>query len=340
MCIASKILIQTQKGLLRLEELGNIEGDNSQHIVGFEVFTDSPKQKVKINEFLVGGYGPTIKFRLRSGIELEISPDHKLRIMDSDSNYIWKTAREICLGDQMACILGDGPIYLPTHFFSLDELDEDAMDVTMVPTHIIPSIYYLLGSLLLYGTVTQDRVQFTFTGEIADFKKAKVLHVLKEWTDDSIMSFILEKEQISTEGNVVMIGSPLFVKFISTLCIQEEISLWFRTSKHDYLSQFFSAILKPKDATELPTFQILQDLLVIGRSIGINAVGYTTPDGKYFIDKDTSMNQKWHDFTMDPVVYIQNDIQNYRYDIRSETDAYHYRIASAVSYVNERESEN
>ena len=103
-CLKADTLISTNKGILYLDEIGDITGDTWQS-VNITVATDSLKESV--DKFYINGVSKTKKILLNSGIELESTENHKFRILTESGDYIWKTAKELKTGDILPYSLGD-----------------------------------------------------------------------------------------------------------------------------------------------------------------------------------------------------------------------------------------
>ena len=112
-CSRGDMLIQTSKGLLRLDEIGNVNGEEWQPISDLKVNTDSGAWE-SVTKFYINGTVPTRKILTADGCELESSLNHRYRVLDSsrsrelDSSRSshWKRVDELVVGDQLVMILG------------------------------------------------------------------------------------------------------------------------------------------------------------------------------------------------------------------------------------------
>lgn len=102
-CQKKEMLVATSEGLLRLDELVDINGIKWQErgdLTAIQEKTDNIITKGFIN-----GYAHTKKIRLYSGIELESTFNHQYRVI-RDGNYQWCRADELQLGDIVPSRIG------------------------------------------------------------------------------------------------------------------------------------------------------------------------------------------------------------------------------------------
>jgi len=103
-CQTPETLVSTQEGILRLDEIGNIDGETWQEH-NIKVHTDNTKKKSR--KFFVNGYANTKKITLDSGITLESTLNHKYRVITEDGNYVWKEASDLGVGDILPYRIGE-----------------------------------------------------------------------------------------------------------------------------------------------------------------------------------------------------------------------------------------
>ena len=102
-CQKPSTLVTTSDGLLRLDEIGDVNGKQWQDHT-LEVLTEDGN-KIS-NKFFVNGKAKTKKIITDGGIELESTVNHKYRII-RDNKYMWCRADEISVGDLMPYIVGN-----------------------------------------------------------------------------------------------------------------------------------------------------------------------------------------------------------------------------------------
>ena len=96
-CLTGNSLIPTDKGLIRLNNLGNVNGNQWQD-TSFKVMTnEGPKEATK---FYINGKAKTRKIRTSSGYEIQGTEKHKLKVLDPETKeFIWKKFSDIEEGD-------------------------------------------------------------------------------------------------------------------------------------------------------------------------------------------------------------------------------------------------
>jgi len=103
-CQKKDTLISTNEGILRLDEIGDIYGEQWQEH-DIEIYTDVEKKKSP--NFYVNGLSKTKKILLDSGLELESTLNHKYRVITDNKEYVWKRADELICGDVLPFSLGE-----------------------------------------------------------------------------------------------------------------------------------------------------------------------------------------------------------------------------------------
>ena len=101
-------MILTTKGLLRLDELGDVNGEEWQTVNDVQVYISNGTTR-KVSKFYVNGKVQTRKITTLDGLELESSFEHRYRVLTKDKNYIWKTVEELKVGDMLVVKCGDHP---------------------------------------------------------------------------------------------------------------------------------------------------------------------------------------------------------------------------------------
>lgn len=94
-CQIADTLVPTDKGILSLKEIGNVNGQEWQdHII--KVNTDTTDKLS--TKFYVNGFSKTKKIRMKSGVILESTPNHKYRLL-VNGDYVWVEAKNLNEGD-------------------------------------------------------------------------------------------------------------------------------------------------------------------------------------------------------------------------------------------------
>ena len=103
-CVVPSTRISTVKGLVKIEGLGPVDAKpNTWHPYNphpLGIFTD---EGIEIsNEFYNNGVSKILKLTTRNGYSISTTPEHRLRIIDENGNYIWRCVRHIKDGDWVA----------------------------------------------------------------------------------------------------------------------------------------------------------------------------------------------------------------------------------------------
>ena len=103
-CLTADSLITTDRGLVRLGELGDLYGDKWQD-VDFHVSTDEgPQQATK---FFVNGEEPTRRIVTEGGYRIQGTLAHRVKVVDESSGeWVWKRLADVQSGDLMPVQLG------------------------------------------------------------------------------------------------------------------------------------------------------------------------------------------------------------------------------------------
>lgn len=102
-CVIPTTKVSTTKGILAIGTLGPENQDpKSWHDCTdkFSVITDTNIEEVE--EFYYNGLSDVRTITTKHGYNITGTPQHRLRIIDSEGNYVWKSFSELNLGDWVA----------------------------------------------------------------------------------------------------------------------------------------------------------------------------------------------------------------------------------------------
>jgi ribonucleoside-diphosphate reductase alpha chain len=108
-CLTGDTLVTTDRGLLRLSELGDVWGDRWQD-AGFVVATDDgPKAASK---FFVNGEEPTRRVVTKGGYRIQGTLAHRIKVVDLETGeWVWKRMADVSPDDivpiQMGTLVGE-----------------------------------------------------------------------------------------------------------------------------------------------------------------------------------------------------------------------------------------
>jgi ribonucleoside-diphosphate reductase alpha chain len=151
-CLVGGSLVLTDRGLLRLNRLGNVNGPRWQD-VNFAVQTDTGEQRA--TKFFVNGVELTRKLTTANGYTIQGTLKHQIKVVDADGGqWVWKRLADVGPGDVVPVAVGQMlgqplPINLPA-------LGEDHWlgdFTTRVPRTLTPELAELVGYFMGNGTI-------------------------------------------------------------------------------------------------------------------------------------------------------------------------------------------
>lgn len=296
-CSRRDMLISTNKGLLRLDEIGNVDGEEWQDVSDIFVYTDNEKME-KVTKFYVNGRVNTRKIYTQDGIILESSLNHRYRVFDQEGNYVWKTVEDLEEGDSLACLSKINTCKLPK--VQLKRLSHGDQ-----PHYLTADLAYMMGLITSMGGIEKETVfmvnnvrinmciqcHFGITGKV---ESGIVYYKDKHFSD------WLKLQNVDNFANIPK-------------CIRECYSSGIVQS---YLNAFVGNKVDEQLGSELVT---------LAREYSFN---YCISKERFVKkDKNEMINDR---FTKDPIVKMVDSMCN-TYDIEVE-NAHHYILNGIVSH--------
>ena len=106
-CLTGDTLVTTDRGLVRLAELGDVYGDRWQDIELVVSTDEGPRRATK---FFVNGEEPTRAIRTEGGYAIQGTLTHRVKIVDAQSGtWAWKRLADIAPGDLLPLQMGNLP---------------------------------------------------------------------------------------------------------------------------------------------------------------------------------------------------------------------------------------
>ena len=103
-CLAGNSMVITDRGLMRLNRLGDVAGDKWQD-VDFRVLTDDGEQKA--TKFFVNGVEHTRRIITNSGYVIQGTPTHRIKVVDAETGDLqWKRMADVTKDDVVALSMG------------------------------------------------------------------------------------------------------------------------------------------------------------------------------------------------------------------------------------------
>ncbi|TAM75571.1 hypothetical protein EPN44_08920 [bacterium] len=145
-------MVLTDRGLMRLNRLGNVDGAKWQE-ADFRVLTDDGEQRA--TKFFVNGVEPTRRITTSSGYVIQGTPTHRIKVVNSQTGDLeWKRFADVGPNDVVA--LSMGKLVGDAHAVALPPLGEEYWTgdfVTRVPRAMTPDLAELLGYFMGDGSL-------------------------------------------------------------------------------------------------------------------------------------------------------------------------------------------
>jgi ribonucleotide reductase alpha subunit len=166
-CLTGNSLVVTDRGLARLNRLGNPDGAKWQD-VDFRVLTDDGDQRA--TKFFINGIEPTRRIRTKSGYTIQGTPTHRVKVVDPQTGDLqWKRVAEIGAGDVVALSMG-GFVGAPRDV-ALPDLSEQYWTTdysTRVPRRMTPDLAELVGYFMGDGSFHSKGLRFCVSQQDSD----------------------------------------------------------------------------------------------------------------------------------------------------------------------------
>ncbi|MFQ5967012.1 MAG: adenosylcobalamin-dependent ribonucleoside-diphosphate reductase [Acidimicrobiia bacterium] len=91
-CLVGGSLVPTERGLVRLQSLGDTQGEQWQTL-RMDVATDDEPQRA--TKFYVNGVEPVVSVETTRGYRIQGTPTHRIKVIQEDGNWAWKRLADI-----------------------------------------------------------------------------------------------------------------------------------------------------------------------------------------------------------------------------------------------------
>jgi ribonucleoside-diphosphate reductase alpha chain len=151
-CLTADTLITTDRGLVRLGEIGDVYGNRWQDLELTVSTDEGPRQATK---FFVNGEEPTRRISTAGGYTIQGTLAHRVKVINQDTGaWEWKRLADIASGDvlplQMRTLVGEPrPVPLPV----LDQAYYAGDRHVRVPDAITPELAELVGYFMGDGSL-------------------------------------------------------------------------------------------------------------------------------------------------------------------------------------------
>jgi ribonucleoside-diphosphate reductase alpha chain len=150
-CLVSDSLVSTDRGLVRLRSLGNVDGAQWQDLDITVATDEGPRQATK---FYVNGMEQVVSVETKRGYRIQGTPTHRIKIVDGDGQWVWRRLAEIEPGDRVPMMLG-GLVGEPqeVRLPPLGDLHWNADYRTRVPRLMSPELAEFVGYFMGDGSL-------------------------------------------------------------------------------------------------------------------------------------------------------------------------------------------
>jgi ribonucleoside-diphosphate reductase alpha chain len=182
-CLVGDSLVTTDRGLMRLNRIGNVDGEKWQD-VDFKVLTDDGEQRA--TKFFINGVEPTRRITTASGYVIQGTPTHRIKVVDPQTgDLIWKRFAEVSSADVVALSI-DALAGKPRHVGlpPLGEQHWNADFATRVPRAVTAELAELVGYFMGDGSLHAKGLRFCVAREDED--------VLRHLSDSILNLFGIE----------------------------------------------------------------------------------------------------------------------------------------------------
>ena len=158
-CLVADSLVVTDRGLLRLDRLGDVNGETWQD-VSFRVLTDAGERNA--TKFYVNGIELTRKINTRCGYTIQGTLKHRVKVVNGETGaWEWKRFSDIKTGDVVPLSMGQlagkpQTVHLPP----LGEEYWTGDYTTTVPRTLTPELAELIGYFMGDGSLHSKGPRF------------------------------------------------------------------------------------------------------------------------------------------------------------------------------------
>src|SRR5438093_4432695 len=160
-CLVGDTLVITERGLVRLQGLGDPNGDKWQSL-DTQVATDQGPQKA--TKFFVNGAEPVVTVETSRGYRIQGTTTHRIKVVDSDGQWTWRRLSDLRSGDRVPMMLG-GMVGEPTEvpLPPLPDAYWTSDQNTFVPRRMTADLAELIGYFMGDGSLHTKGIRVCVT---------------------------------------------------------------------------------------------------------------------------------------------------------------------------------
>lgn len=205
-CLTKDSLISTKDGLLKLEEIVKTR-EYGWHPHQLEILNRGKTQKS--NNYYVNGVSDILQVNTEDGISIRGTPQHKLKVINSDGEEVWKEFQAIEKGDYAIVLLGQHE----GHVQKLEEVSTDHFNQTSItlPKILDEKFAFILGYLSGDGFMASNERDYRIGFSVAHdsylfdalpqklkevFGEVSVLRMQKK--EDKSCTYVISNKQLKS----------------------------------------------------------------------------------------------------------------------------------------------
>ena len=275
-CQTASTIIVTNRGLLRLDEIGDTKGEKWQKLSDLQVSQEI--RETDATKFYVNGKRPTKKITLASGAVLEATHNHQYRVF-IDGCYVWVRSDKLRLEDAIAVRIGGYNVTEEPklHTVSLQIGKGRREENVELPTKMSADLARFIGIYVGDGSRHQRSLRFHFNHQAQD-EIQEVLGLAK--TLFGIKGKVHREHTCSS----VYLNSSRLVRWMAENGLLKESSIaatipkLIRMSSKESLTAFIEGLHSADGShtgntryINTSSEELAQELLICMRAVGINA---------------------------------------------------------------------
>lgn len=285
-CQKKETLVSTDQGIFRLDELVDMHGEQWQDMTERQLKAEQINSPNLISKGYVNGYAPTKKITLSNKTQLESTVNHKYQVI-RDGKLEWCRADELKVGDIVPNKIG---YYKKESNASLKPIEQNLYHnlgtIIDLPTEMNENLAFILGAYYANGS-NHTR------GRDKHFASIRISMNTKKTNDISKICNLIFKEfgicptfSTSSQGSCteINIANINFCRWLEHNALKKNksinsvIPLAIRTSSKNVIQSFLNGYYMCDGSSngnntyiDTCNYQMAQDLVVLYRSIGIDA---------------------------------------------------------------------
>ncbi|MFV2062425.1 MAG: LAGLIDADG family homing endonuclease, partial [Chloroflexota bacterium] len=102
-CLVGGSMVLTDRGLVRLRSLGNVDGEKWQPLDLSVATDDGPRTATR---FFVNGAEPVVRVKTKRGYRISGTTMHRIKVVDDQGDWRWRRFSDVRAGDRVPLMLG------------------------------------------------------------------------------------------------------------------------------------------------------------------------------------------------------------------------------------------